>query len=357
MRFKTNTVHLMILMALRMSILGRGLTCRGRSGKLLILRLTPRKLRWLRLETTRFWSISSRTALWKALFCRGGNSAIDTHFAADHAHGVEKREPVGVFAGFESGFVHQAADGEVSHHQAVELLTHQIGGFAAQHDLGSAEVGLEFIERGVDLPALVIKGSQFPGRSLGGIEDGGRQAIDRLRALDTLQAIVDHPQDLSVAFVPPVSLRRIHVAQIGTIRQALLAGHAHVLFHPPEQIGACCLPQLPQFEAKEISVSQTKHATAQARKHRFGQRDLACPVTIYLAAKQHVCAVLHQGYETDLRIRAGTAAGPWARESIFVGLLVGDIEGAAVLPSRLTRRQLRYHAPRVLRTATGFTKS
>jgi hypothetical protein len=48
-----NTVHLMILMALRMSILGRGLAWRGRSGKLLILRLTPRGLRRLRLETTR----------------------------------------------------------------------------------------------------------------------------------------------------------------------------------------------------------------------------------------------------------------------------------------------------------------
>ena len=52
-RIKTNTVHLMILMALRISIFGRGLTWRGRSGKLLILRLTPRGLRRLRLETTR----------------------------------------------------------------------------------------------------------------------------------------------------------------------------------------------------------------------------------------------------------------------------------------------------------------
>jgi DNA-binding NtrC family response regulator len=53
MPLKHNTVHLMILMALRMSILGRGLTWRGRSGKLLILRLRPRGLRRLRLETTR----------------------------------------------------------------------------------------------------------------------------------------------------------------------------------------------------------------------------------------------------------------------------------------------------------------
>ena len=58
-----NTVHLSILMASRILILGNGLLCRGRSGKLLILRLTPRKLRRLRLETTRSSSISPSTAL------------------------------------------------------------------------------------------------------------------------------------------------------------------------------------------------------------------------------------------------------------------------------------------------------
>ena len=58
-----NTVHLSILMAFRMLIGGKGMLCRGRSGKLLILRLTPRKLRRLRLETTRSSSISPSTAL------------------------------------------------------------------------------------------------------------------------------------------------------------------------------------------------------------------------------------------------------------------------------------------------------
>jgi hypothetical protein len=45
--------------------------------------------------------------------------------------------------------VHQAADGEVGHHEAIKLLTHQIGGFAAQHDVGTAQMGLEFVERGL----------------------------------------------------------------------------------------------------------------------------------------------------------------------------------------------------------------
>jgi hypothetical protein len=58
-----NTVHLSILMAFLISIGGSGLFVRRRSGKLLIFRLTPRKLRRLRLETTRSCRISSSTAL------------------------------------------------------------------------------------------------------------------------------------------------------------------------------------------------------------------------------------------------------------------------------------------------------
>ncbi len=62
-RASDNTVHLIILIALEILILGGGLRWRGRSGKLLILRLTPRGLRRLRLDTTRSSSISSRIAL------------------------------------------------------------------------------------------------------------------------------------------------------------------------------------------------------------------------------------------------------------------------------------------------------
>jgi hypothetical protein len=58
-----NTLHLTIRMASRILIGGSGLTCRGPSGKLVILRFTPRGFRRLRLDATRFWSISSRTEL------------------------------------------------------------------------------------------------------------------------------------------------------------------------------------------------------------------------------------------------------------------------------------------------------
>ena len=65
---------------------------------------------------------------------------------------MQEREPVGVLVGFECGFVHQTANGEVSHHEAIEFLANQVGGLAAQDDLGAAQMGLEFVERGFDIP-------------------------------------------------------------------------------------------------------------------------------------------------------------------------------------------------------------
>jgi len=42
------------------------------------------------------------------------------------------------------------------HQQAVELLLDQLRRLAAQYDLRTAQVGLEFIQRRFDLPAFVI---------------------------------------------------------------------------------------------------------------------------------------------------------------------------------------------------------
>ena len=59
---KANTVHFSTLIAFFMSIGGGGLSVRRRNGKLLILRLTPRGLRRLRLEETSSSRISLSTA-------------------------------------------------------------------------------------------------------------------------------------------------------------------------------------------------------------------------------------------------------------------------------------------------------
>jgi len=62
---------------------------------------------------------------------------------------MQEREPVGIFVGFESGFMHQAADGVVGHEQAPEFLLHQLRRFATQHDLCPAQMRLEFVQGGL----------------------------------------------------------------------------------------------------------------------------------------------------------------------------------------------------------------
>src|SRR5450759_1452822 len=114
--------------------LGIGSEPRRRTGKMLILRLTPRGLRRLRLDTARSSRISSNTPSWNAALSPGGNSGKAGKFAANNTHGVNEREPIRVFIRLEGRFMHQAPDGEVGHQEAVELLAHQVRPFAAQDD-------------------------------------------------------------------------------------------------------------------------------------------------------------------------------------------------------------------------------
>jgi hypothetical protein len=71
------------------------------------------------------------------------------HASLDHADRVKEGKPVGVFVGLQGSFVHQAADGEVRHEQAIKLLSHQFRSLAAQHDLGATQMGLQLIQGGL----------------------------------------------------------------------------------------------------------------------------------------------------------------------------------------------------------------
>ncbi len=68
-------------------------------------------------------------------------------------------------------------------------------------------MGLESVKHSFDLPALMIESCQLVGRGLGGIEDGGCQSINRFGILDSLKAIIDYPQELSIGFVPSLAPR------------------------------------------------------------------------------------------------------------------------------------------------------
>src|SRR3970040_1968242 len=104
---------------------------RGRSGKLLIFRFTPRATWRPRLATTRsrLSTSSASNASWKAGRARGGNSHGQGQFPANDAHRMDIGHAIGIDADRQRGLMHQAADGEMRQEKAVKLLTDQIGRF------------------------------------------------------------------------------------------------------------------------------------------------------------------------------------------------------------------------------------
>ena len=58
---------------------------------------------------------------------------------------MQKREPIRIFIRFQGRLVHQAADGKVGHHESIELLLDEVGSFAAQNDLRTAQMRFQFI--------------------------------------------------------------------------------------------------------------------------------------------------------------------------------------------------------------------
>jgi len=100
--------------------------------------------------------------------------------------------------------MHQASDGEMRHHQAIELLSYQVGGLTAQHYFGTTQMGLEFVQRCLYFPSLMIQRRQFRSWRLFVVKDCGEQAIDRLRPLDPIQPVLYDSNDNSIFFVPLV---------------------------------------------------------------------------------------------------------------------------------------------------------
>jgi hypothetical protein len=90
---------------------------------------------------------------------------------------VEEGQPVGVLIGTQRRFVHEATHGKMGHQQTIELLPYQIRCFTAEHDMRAPQMSLEFVERGFDLPTLVIERGQFGGWSQFVVEDRGCQPV------------------------------------------------------------------------------------------------------------------------------------------------------------------------------------
>ncbi len=132
--------------------------------------------------------------------------------------------------------VHQAADGEVRHHEAVEFLANQIRHFAAQDDPAPTQVRLQFVQRRFDFPSLVVQRGQFFSRRLHVIEDGGDQSIARFGVGHTLKPILDHPDGYCVPLSLPVLHGRVETTEEGPVGQSFVRRQEKCFAHAPEQI-------------------------------------------------------------------------------------------------------------------------
>ena len=61
----------------------------------------------------------------------GGNGRETSKFPTDDADGMDERKLVGIIVCLECGFMHQATDREVRHHESEKLLANQIRGPAS----------------------------------------------------------------------------------------------------------------------------------------------------------------------------------------------------------------------------------
>ena len=82
---------------------------------------------------------------------------------ARHPESTDEAQPIRVRIHVQSYGVHQPPDGVVDAQHAVELLDGPPGKLGAQHHTGSALVGLQLVQRGLELPALVVEACQLGG--------------------------------------------------------------------------------------------------------------------------------------------------------------------------------------------------
>ena len=73
---------------------------------------------------------------------------------SDHPHGVQEGQMVGIAPSLATGLIDQLAQREVNQEQAVDLLLHQVGPAAAQHQPLARQGHLELGEDTLALPAL-----------------------------------------------------------------------------------------------------------------------------------------------------------------------------------------------------------
>ena len=113
---------------------------------------------------------------------------------------------------------------------------------------------LEFVERGLDFPLLVVQIRQFFGGSVLVVQNSSDEAVDRIGVRNLVHVVVDHRHYDGVAISSPVRGRRIDAAEIRTVRQRSVRFQDGIAAGSPEQIRTGLGCGLREFVAGKESV-------------------------------------------------------------------------------------------------------
>ena len=111
----------------------------------------------------------------------GEGALLGDGLAGDAQRGDDD-EPVGVMAAVGGDVGLSGADRVMAKQVSPDRLLDELGGPGAQHGAGSALVGLELVERELDLPALLGGRGGLNRADLGRVEQGGEQPVGGGRA-------------------------------------------------------------------------------------------------------------------------------------------------------------------------------
>lgn len=91
----------------------------------------------------------------------GGKSRLGGDLAADNAHGAGEGAPVRIVSLLSCGFVHEVPHGMVNEEEREDLLLSPGRVLGAQDQTWPAQVGLDLVQGGLDLPAFGVDRGKF----------------------------------------------------------------------------------------------------------------------------------------------------------------------------------------------------
>ena len=217
----------------------------------------------------------------------------------------------------------------VRQHPAVELLTHQRRCLAAQHALALRQVGLELVEDGLNLPALVVQRRQFQRRRVLRVQQGRQQPVARLRIVQPGQGVLDDAHHHGPGRrLLSTQANGVDGAQVGAVVQHAMHRQLAVAHATPQQLRPGGLRLAPVLETVEPPVGQAQHSRLQPGQERLKQLPLVNAKGPQVGAQDRVRGALNHNHTSRLRVAGVAGAAARVAEMRRVVSLARQLEGA-----------------------------